>query len=92
MWKRVNIWLYILYLPHALMDFNQSWVIGAAWEPSFVAEVKGHMSRSKVIWGQVVKWAKNVEIMALFEKLKSDWNQTWFVHIRFQNKAYLYFV
>ena len=44
--KRVNIWL---YLPHALMDFNQSWVIDATWEPSFVDEVKGHISRSKVI-------------------------------------------
>ena len=49
--KRVNIWL---YLPHALMDFNQSWVIDATWEPSFV-EVKGHISRSKVIWGQLVR-------------------------------------
>ena len=44
--KRANIWL---YLPHALMDFNQSWVIDATWEPSFVDEVKGHISRSKVI-------------------------------------------
>ena len=38
--KRVNIWL---YFPHALMDFNQSWVIDATWEPSFVDEVKGHI-------------------------------------------------
>ena len=50
--KRVNIWL---YLPHALMDFYQSWAIDAIWEPSFVDEVKGHISRSKVIWGQVVR-------------------------------------
>ena len=50
--KMVNIWL---YLPHALMDFNQSWVIDATWEPSFVDEVKGNISRSKVIWGQVVR-------------------------------------
>ena len=26
------------------MDFNQSWVIDATWEPSFVDEVKGQMS------------------------------------------------
>ena len=52
LWKRVNIWL---YLPHALMDFNQSWVIDATWKPSFVDEVRGHISRSKVIWGQYVK-------------------------------------
>ena len=34
--KRVNIWF---YLPHALMDFNQSWVIVATWDPTFVDEV-----------------------------------------------------
>ena len=44
--KRANIWV---YLPHALMNFNQSWVIDATWEPSFVDEVKVHISRSKVI-------------------------------------------
>ena len=38
--KRVNI---SLYLPHALMDFNQCWVIDATWEPSFVDVVKGHI-------------------------------------------------
>ena len=52
LWKGVNIWL---YLPHGLMDFNQSWVIDATWEPSFVDVVKGHISRSKDIWGQVVR-------------------------------------
>ena len=64
--KRVNIWL---YRPHALMDFNESWVIDATWEPSFVDEVKGHISRSKVIWGQVVRLAENVK-MASSEKLE----------------------
>ena len=44
--KRVNIWL---YLPHALVDFNQSLVIDAIWEPASVDEVKSHISRSKVI-------------------------------------------
>ena len=42
----------------ALMDFNQSWVIDATWEPSFVDEVKGHVE------------------VALFARLKSNWNQT----------------
>ena len=37
------------------MDFNQSWVIDATWEPSFVDEVKGHITRSKVILDQVVR-------------------------------------
>ena len=62
------------------MDFNQSWVIDATWEPSFVDDVKGHISRSKVICGQVVRQAENVK-MASFEKLKSDLNQTWFIDI-----------
>ena len=44
--KRVNIWP---YLPHALMDLNQTWVMDATWEPSFVDEVKGHIPRLKVI-------------------------------------------
>ena len=48
LWKRVNIWL---YLPHALMDFNQSWLVDATWEPSFVDEVKGHLRSScKIGW------------------------------------------
>ena len=55
LWRQVNIWI---YLPHALMDFNQSWVKGATWEPSFADAVKGHISRSKVIWGQVVSRLK----------------------------------
>ena len=44
------------------MDFNQSWVIDAIWEPSFVDAVKGHISRSmspevKLIdWLKMLKW------------------------------------
>ena len=40
LWNQVNIWL---YLPHALMDFNQRLIIDETWEPSFVDEVKGHI-------------------------------------------------
>ena len=58
------------------MDFNTSWVIYATWEPSFVDEVRGHIS--KVIWGQVVRLVENVKV-ASFENLKSDGNQTWFI-------------
>ena len=61
------------------MDFNQSWVIDATWEPSFVDKVKGYISRSKVIYGQVVRLVENVKV-ASFEKLMSDWNQTWFIN------------
>ena len=73
--KKVNIWL---YLPHALMDFNQSWAIDSTWEPLFVDEVKGHIK----IKGHLRSSCKKSRIeVASFEKLKSDWNQTWFIDI-----------
>ena len=61
-------------------NWNQTWFIDIIWGPSYVNAVKGHILRSKVIWGQVVRYAENVK-MASFEKLKSDWNQTWFIDI-----------
>ena len=33
-------------------DWNQTWVIGATWAPSLVDEVKDHISRSRIIYGQ----------------------------------------
>ena len=81
LWNSVNIWLYLPHHQwHALVDFNQSWVIYATWEPSFVDEVKGHISRSKVFWGQVVSLAENVKL-ASFEKLKSDLNHYYVLRI-----------
>ena len=46
---------------------------------SFICyEVKGHVPRSRVIWGQV-RWKMLVFVTWVsFEKLKFDWNQTWF--------------
>ena len=40
-------------------------------------------TRSKVIWGQDVRLAENVKY-TLFEKLKSNWNQTWFIDIMWE--------
>ena len=54
-------------LSHALMDFNRSCIIYATWEPSFVDEVKYHISRSKVIRGQVVRWAENLKVASFLE-------------------------
>ena len=68
-----------LALPSTCFDgFQLKLGIDATWEPSFVDDGKVHISRSKVIWGQVVKWTKNVKVVS-FEKLKSDWNPTWFI-------------
>ena len=54
LWKQVNIWL---YLPHALMDFNQSWVIcnmgtlTCWWGQRSHIKVKGHLRSScKIGW------------------------------------------
>ena len=35
-------------------NYNQTWIIGALWEPSHYDALGGHMTRSKVIWGQIV--------------------------------------
>ena len=78
--KRVNIWL---YLPHVLMDFNQSWVIDATWKPSFVDEVKGHISRSKVIslcpLLSVVCREKRVNIWLYLPHVLMDFDQSWVI-------------
>ena len=61
LWKQVNIWL---YLPHALMDFSQSWVrcnMGTliCWcsQRSHI-KVKGHLRSS-------CKIAENVKVASL---------------------------
>ena len=43
-------------------DYNQTWIIGALWEPSRYDALRGHMTRSKVIGGQFV-----IVMVALFQ-------------------------
>ena len=64
-------------------DWNQTWFIDTIWNPLYVHAVKGHIPRSKVIRCQVVRWAQNVKVTS-FEKLQSDWNQTWFIDIMWE--------
>ena len=60
-----------------MFDYNQTWVKGAIGVPSYVNQVKGHILRSRVIWGQVT-WKMLVFVTWVsFEKLKSNWNWTW---------------
>ena len=49
LWRQVNI---PLNLQHALVDFNQNWVIDTTWGPSFVDKVKVHLRTSciKIGW------------------------------------------
>ena len=46
--------LFCPFLFHTMSNCNQTSVIDATWEPSYVNEVKGHIPRSKVIRGQDV--------------------------------------
>ena len=48
--------------------------IDVTWEPSFVNEVKEHILRSKVTWGQVVRQAENgiKSLIWKFEKLEAQ--------------------
>ena len=51
------------------MEFHLSWIKDATWEPAFVYEVEGHTSMSKVMWGQVVRYAETVKV-ASFKKVE----------------------
>ena len=50
------------------MDFNESGIIDATWEPTFVDEVKGH-----------IMITNHVKFLVSFEKLMSDLDQTWVI-------------
>ena len=44
----------LLLFEQVRFNYNQTWIIGALWEPSHYDALGGHMTRSKVIWGQIV--------------------------------------
>ena len=44
----------LLLFEQVRFNYNQTWIIGALWEPSHYDAFGGHMTRSKVIWGQIV--------------------------------------
>ena len=39
----------LLLFEQVLFNYNQTWIIGALWEPSHYDALGGHMTRSKVI-------------------------------------------
>ena len=47
--------LKLISLEKMKSDWNQTWFMDVIWELLYVHEVKGHKSRSKVIWGQPVR-------------------------------------
>ena len=44
----------LLLFEQVRFNYVQTWTIGALWEPSHYDALGGHMTRSKVIWGQIV--------------------------------------
>ena len=44
----------LLLFEQVRFNYNQTWIIGALWEPSHYDALGGHMTRSKVICGQIV--------------------------------------
>ena len=44
----------LLLFEQVRFNYNQTWIIGALWEPSHYDTLGGHMTWSKVIWGQIV--------------------------------------
>ena len=44
----------LLLFEQVRFNYVQPWIIGALWEPSHYDALGGHMTRSKVIWGQIV--------------------------------------
>ena len=59
------------------MDFSQSWVIVQRGNPQLFMR-SNVTSRSKVIWGRVKRWLKIWKC----SHLKSNWNQTWLIDIK----------
>ena len=45
----------LLLFEQVRFNYNQTWIIGALWEPSHYDALGGHMTRSKVIWGQIIR-------------------------------------
>ena len=40
----------LLLFEQVCFNYNQTWIIGALWEPSHYDALGGHMTRSKVTW------------------------------------------
>ena len=100
-WRQIVIviWLpFFKLLLHELVrsDYNQTWIIGALWKPSRYDALRCHMTRSKVIGGQIVTviWRQIVIVMvALFQIAPAwtgslDYNQTWIIGALWEPSRY----
>ena len=53
-WTSPLTFFKLLLFEQVRFNYNQTWYIGALWEPSHYDALRGHMTRSKVIGGQIV--------------------------------------
>ena len=70
----------LLLFEQVHFNYVQAWIIGALWEPSHYEGLGGHMTRSKVICGQIViVISVNLFKLLLFEQVRFIYNQTWYI-------------
>ena len=69
-------------------DYNQTWIIDALWDPSRYDALRGHMTRSKVIGGQIVIVMVALFKLLLHEQVRSDYNQTWIIGALWEPSRY----
>ena len=70
----------MLLFEQVRFNYNQTWYIGALWEPSHYDALRGHMTRSKVIGGQIVIVILVNLFQILFEQVRFNYNQTWIIY------------
>ena len=72
--------LFQILFEQVRFNYNQTWIIyrynkGAQWEPSRYDAFRGHMTRSKVIGGQIVTviWRQIVIVMVALFQIAPAW-------------------
>ena len=69
----------LLLFEQVRFNYNQTWYIGALWEPSHYDALQGHMTRSNVIGGEIVIVILVNLFQILFEQVRFNYNQTWII-------------
>ena len=78
----------LLLFEQVRFNYNQTWIIGALWEPSHYDALGGHMTRSKVkFWGQIIRSSVRPSVkfwltffkLLLFEQVRFNYVQTWII-------------
>ena len=81
----------LLLFEQVRFNYNQTWIIGALWEPSHYDALGGHMTRSKVIWGQIIRSLKfrlTFFKLLLFEQVRFNDVQSWIIGALWEHSHY----